>query len=111
MNNSLSLKELCDLVLTLNDRINWFWNFYVVSLIAVLSFLSSQKFKLNKKQKLVLITGFVVFGFMNLMALVNTGLVGSVLLEELQFRVKHTPLNLSPSTQAFILRLPTKYGR
>ena len=109
MDNSLNLKDLCDLVLNSNNEINWYWNFYVVSLIALLTFLGSKKFKLNKKEKTLLITLFCVFTVMNLMALINTGRVTSILIEELQFRVKNTATNLSPSTKDFILKLPTKH--
>jgi hypothetical protein len=109
MDNSLSFKDLSDIILNLNNGINWYWNFYAGSLIALLTLLSSKKFKLNKNEKILFIIFFLVFIFMNLKALITTGRVISVLVQELQFRLDAS--NLGPSTKEFIRELSTNEGK
>jgi hypothetical protein len=108
--NSLSFKDLVDLVVKLNETINWYWSFYAVSLASLLTFLSSKNFKLTPKEKVGLILVFLGFVLMNGMALYRTGRAASILIEELNFRVQKTATNLSPSTKGFIIDLATQSG-
>lgn len=63
--DQLSAKDLVDTFLKLNDTINFYWNFYVVSVSGLVFWMLSTEDSFKTKTQTVVTIGFVVFALMN----------------------------------------------
>jgi hypothetical protein len=68
----MGTKEVVDLLVTAIDKIEFYWNFYVVLLIALMGWLVSAKKPLSVSLKSLITVGFLIFVAMNM-----AGLYGS----------------------------------
>jgi len=65
----MDAKDLADLFITSTEKIEFYWNFYVVMLIALIGWLISTKRQLTLPLKLIISAGYLVFVFMNIQGL------------------------------------------
>jgi fucose 4-O-acetylase-like acetyltransferase len=65
----MEAKDVADLFITATDKIEFYWNFYVVMLIALIGWLVSTKRPLSTSLKLLITVGYLVFVSMNILAL------------------------------------------
>jgi hypothetical protein len=68
----MPISDLLDLFRSAADLVNFYWNFYVIGIVAVLGWLFSLKRALTRRQKIILTTVYVGFIALNLLALVNS---------------------------------------
>ncbi len=80
----MKLAEIADLFVTAVDTTNFFWNFYVVGIVAIVGWLFSLSRSLDVQLKIVVSVGFLLFIGMNLQALTSTYLFLSAIVEEMQ---------------------------
>ena len=69
MEPNLPIKDIADLFVTATGRIEWYWNFYVVMVIALVGWLVSKDNPLTHQLKVTITIGYVVFVLMNLYGL------------------------------------------
>jgi len=69
MGINLSLKDVSDLLLKINDSINFYWNFYIVSMVTLTTVYLSHGQLLSHSVKVFLTIGLLCFFLMNLTAL------------------------------------------
>lgn len=62
-------KDLADLFLKGIDKLEFYWNFYVVFVIAIVGFYAKAEKPFSLKLRSILLCGYVFFAFMNVMAL------------------------------------------
>ena len=62
-------KEIADLFLKATDKIEFYWNFYVVLLTAMIGWFISLNKLLSTKMKLLITSGYLVFAVMNVIGL------------------------------------------
>ena len=73
----MEARDIADLFVTAIDKIEFYWNFYTVTLLALIGWLVTTKQALDRGLKLLLSVGYLIFVAMNL-----TGLWGSYTLAE-----------------------------
>jgi hypothetical protein len=64
--------DLLDRFQAAADLVNFYWNFYVIGIVAVLGWIFSLKRDLARRQRIVLTAVYVGFVVLNLLALVNS---------------------------------------
>ena len=65
----MDFKDVADLFVSATDKIEFYWNFYVVMLIALIGWLLSTKRPFSLSVKLLISVGYVIFVAMNLLGL------------------------------------------
>jgi hypothetical protein len=68
----MDAKDVAQLFIAATDKIQFYWNFYVVMLIALIGWLVSTKSTLTISLKLLLTVGYLVFVAMNIVGLVGS---------------------------------------
>lgn len=63
--DNLGVKDLVDVYLKLNDTINFYWNFYVVSVSGLVFWILNTNTPFDVETKSIISVGFTVFAFMN----------------------------------------------
>lgn len=66
---AISVKEVADLLFAARERIDFYWNFYVVVVVAVIGWLVSLKKTLTIPMKLLVSVAFLIAAGMNLVGL------------------------------------------
>lgn len=64
--------DLLNLFQAAVDLVNFYWNFYVIGIVAVLGWIFSLKRDLVRRQRIILTAVYVGFVVLNLLALVNS---------------------------------------
>lgn len=65
----ITIKEIADLLFATRARIDFYWNFYVVVVIAVIGWLVSVKKTLTLSMKVLVSTAYLIAAIMNYMGL------------------------------------------
>jgi hypothetical protein len=65
----MELKDVAQLFITATARVEFYWNFYVVMLLALIGWMFATKKPLTTHLKLLLTAGYIVFVCMNLIGL------------------------------------------
>ena len=68
----MDANDLTDLFITALDKIEFYWNFYVVMLIALIGWLVSAKTPLSVRLKALITVGYLVFVAMNILGLYSS---------------------------------------
>ena len=68
----MPISDLLDLFQAAVDLVNFYWNFYVIGIVAVLGWLFSLKRNLTPRQRIILTGVYVGFIVLNLLALMNS---------------------------------------
>jgi hypothetical protein len=75
----MSIKEVADLLFAARERIDFYWNFYVVVVIAVIGWLVSYKKTLTVSMKLLVSVAYVIAATMNLLGLYSSYTIAEAL--------------------------------
>lgn len=65
----MEVKEIADLFITATGKVEFYWNFYTVTLLALIGWLVSTKKVLASSLKLLITAGYLIFVLMNLIGL------------------------------------------
>lgn len=65
----MELKDIVQLFITVTTRVDFYWNFYVVTLLALIGWMFSTKKPMTTHLKLLITVGYIVFVSMNLVGL------------------------------------------
>jgi hypothetical protein len=65
----MNIKDVADLFVTATEKIEVYWNFYVIMLIALIGWLISTKRPLSTFLKFLISVGYLVFVAMNILGL------------------------------------------
>ena len=89
---AITFKDVADLLVAARERIDFYWNFYVVVVIAVIGWLVSLKKTLTLSMKVLVSVAFLVAAAMNLLALYNSYTFAEALRTDLLRMAATTPL-------------------
>lgn len=88
----MELKDVAQLFITSTARVEFYWNFYVVMLLAMVGWMISTRKPITTHLKLLITAGYIIFVFMNL-----TGLWGAyAFAESLRLDLLSMAAKLSP---------------
>ncbi len=93
----MQIKDLIDLYMKLSERLAFFWNFYIVSTIALLTFFFSQIRQVTTPLKIALILAYLVVAAMNVNGLFEINKLQLATTTELKRQA-----NLNPEASIFI---------
>ena len=65
----MELKDVAQLFITATARVEFYWNFYVVMLLALIGWMFSTKKTITTHLKLLITAGYIIFVCMNLIGL------------------------------------------
>jgi hypothetical protein len=65
----MTIKDVADLLFAARERIDFYWNFYVVVVIAVIGWLVSRKKSLTPSMKVLVSVAYLIAAAMNLLGL------------------------------------------
>ena len=88
----ITIKEIVDLLLTARERIDFYWNFYVVVVIAVIGWLVSLKKTLTLSMKALVSVAYVIAAVMNYLGLYSSYTFAEALRTDLLRMAATTPL-------------------
>lgn len=88
--DTLTSKELLDIIQKQVDLVNWYWNFLIVTIAVILGWIVTRKQEDGRiKSEVVrfIIFGFIVFASANLIAICSANFSLGLLIDELKTRV------------------------
>jgi hypothetical protein len=68
----ISIKEVADLLFAARERVDFYWNFYVVVVIAVIGWLVSVNKTLSRSRKVLVSVAYLIAASMNLLGLYSS---------------------------------------
>jgi hypothetical protein len=93
----MTIKEVADLLFAARERIDFYWNFYVVVVIAVIGWIVSLKKTLSLSMKLLVTVAYAIAALMNLLGLYSSYTLAEAL--RLDLLRLTTSTNLTDTTQ------------
>jgi hypothetical protein len=93
----VTIKEVADLLFAARERIDFYWNFYVVVVIAVIGWIVSLKKTLSLSMKLLVTVAYAIAALMNLLGLYSSYTLAEALRLDLLRLTAST--NLADTTQ------------
>jgi hypothetical protein len=88
----ITIKEVADLLFAARERIDFYWNFYVVVVIAVIGWLVSVNKTLTRSMKVLVSVAFLIAAVMNFMGLYSSYTFAEALRTDLLRMIATTPL-------------------
>jgi hypothetical protein len=88
----MTIRDVADLLFAARGRIDFYWNFYVVVVIAVIGWLVSLKRTLTLSMKLLVSIAYVIAAAMNLLGLYSSYTLAEALRTDLLRMAATTPL-------------------
>ncbi len=79
----MELKDVAQLFVTATARVEFYWNFYVVMLLALVGWMFASKKPFTTHLKLLITTGYIIFVCMNLIGLWGSYTFAEALREDL----------------------------
>jgi hypothetical protein len=89
---AMTTKDVADLLFAARERIDFYWNFYVVVVIAVIGWLVSLKKTLTLSMKVLVSVAYVIAAAMNLLGLYSSYTFAEALRTDLLRMAATTPL-------------------
>jgi hypothetical protein len=90
---AMSIKDVADLLFAARERIDFYWNFHVVVVIAVIGWLVSFKRTLTLSMKLLVSVAYVIAAVMNFVGLYGSYTFAEALRTDLLRMAATTPLS------------------
>lgn len=87
----MDTKDIAELFVTATGKIEFYWNFYTVTVLALIGWLVSTKKALGPRVKVLITVGYLAFVFMNIIGLYGSYTFTEALREDLLISVKSTP--------------------
>jgi hypothetical protein len=72
MENTISLKDIADLLIKASERVDFYWNFLAVILIALVGWLIALKNPLTREMKVLVTVTYLLAAGMNLLGLYSS---------------------------------------
>jgi hypothetical protein len=88
----ITIKDVADLLFALRARIDFYWNFYVVVVIAVIGWLMSVKMTLTLPKKALVSVAYLIAAVMNFVGLYSSYTFAEALRTDLLRMAATTPL-------------------
>lgn len=88
----ITIKDVADLLFALRARIDFYWNFYVVVVIAVIGWLMSVKLTLTLPKKVLISVAYLIAAVMNFVGLYSSYTFAEALRTDLLRMAATTPL-------------------
>jgi hypothetical protein len=88
----MTIRDIADLLFSARERIDFYWNFYVVVVIAVIGWLVTFKRTLTLSMKLLVSIAYLVAAIMNFLALYSAYTFAEALRADLLRLLATTPL-------------------
>ena len=88
----ITIKDVADLLFALRERIDFYWNFYVVVVIAVIGWLVSVKLTLTRSMKVLVSVAFLIAAVANFVGLYSSYTFAEALRTDLLRMAATTPL-------------------
>jgi hypothetical protein len=88
----MTIKDVADLLFAARERIDSYWNFYVVVVIAVIGWLVSRKKSLTPSMKVLVSVAYLIAAAMNLLGLYGSYTFAEALRTDLLRMAATTPL-------------------
>ena len=89
----MTIKDVADLLFAARERIDFYWNFYVVVVIAVIGWLVSLKKTLTRSMKVLVSVVYVIAAATNLLGLYSSYTFAEALRTDLVRMAATTPLS------------------
>lgn len=80
---TLSISEVADLLFSARERIDFYWNFYIGLIVAVVGWLIAEKRTLSTRSKVIAMIAFVLAAGMNLSGLYSSYTLAAALRDDL----------------------------
>lgn len=87
----MDTKDIAELFVTATGKIEFYWNFYTVTVLALIGWLVSTEKALAPRVKVLITVGYLAFVFMNVVGLYGSYTFAEALREDLLLSVKATP--------------------
>ena len=97
-----------DIFLKVTDRVGFFWNFYLLAVIAIVGWLLSSGRTLTRYTKVLMITAYLLFGAANAFALFDNYSFLRELVGEIQTRTNGQPFE-SPGLSDKVMGLSSSF--
>ena len=88
----MNIKDVADLLFAARERIDFYWNFYVVVVIAIIGWLVSYKKTLTPAMKLLVSVAYLIAAVLNYLGLYGSYTIAEALRTDLLRMVATTPL-------------------
>jgi len=92
LEQAMTIKDIADLLFAARERIDFYWNFYVVVVIAVIGWLVSFKKTLTLSMKLLVSVAYLIAAVMNFLGLYSSYTFAEALRSDLLRMAATTPL-------------------
>lgn len=79
----MQIKDVADLFIMAINKVEFYWNFYVVMLIALIGWLISTKNPLSTSLKFLITAGYALFAMMNIVGLYSSYTLAEALRNDL----------------------------
>lgn len=106
----MTTKDIADLFVAAVGKIEFYWNFYTVTVLALIGWLASSDATLTLPLKLLITVGYAVFVLMNIIGLQGSYLFAEALQKDLLDAIQADPDMLN-STQAALSKKSFKGQR
>jgi hypothetical protein len=88
----MSIKEIIDLLFAARERIDFYWNFYVVVVIAVVGWIVTRKERLTRSTRILVSIAYVIASITNLVGLYGSYTFAEALRRDLLRLTEGSPL-------------------
>jgi hypothetical protein len=96
----MSIKEIIDLLFAARERIDFYWNFYVVVVVAVVGWIVTRKERLTRSTRVLVTVAYVIASATNLVGLYGSYTFAEALRQDLLRLTSGSPLT---STRAVLV--------
>jgi hypothetical protein len=88
----MSIKEIIDLLLAARERIDFYWNFYVVVVVAVVGWIVTRKERLTRTNRILVTVAYAIASAANLIGLYGSYTFAEALRRDLLSLTAGSPL-------------------
>jgi hypothetical protein len=97
----METKDIAELFIIATGKIEFYWNFYTVTLLVLIGWLISTKKRLSPGLKCLITVGYLLFAIMNILGLLGSYTFAEALRQDLLIAAQSAPDSLK-NTQAIL---------
>ena len=90
----MGTKDLADLLIAATGRIDFYWNFYTITVLALIGWMVSTEKPLAVRLKILITVGYILFAIMTLGALKTSYYFADAIRQDLLISVDKEPMKL-----------------
>lgn len=106
----MNAKDIADLLVMAIGKIEFYWNFYTVTMLALLGWLISTDSPVTLLLKLLITIGYIIFVLMNVIGLISSYSIAETLQQDLLNAIRAEPNQLA-NTQKILSKRSFKSQR